>query len=87
MATSPRNEAGSSNLSTAAAGESLLFRAPFFARVPAHFIAELARALSKRELPADHELFKQGSVGDTFYLILKGSVRVYKSTGVEEDGP
>ena len=55
--------------------------------MPAHFIAELARALSKRELPADHELFKQGSVGDTFYLILKGSVRVYKSTGVEEDGP
>jgi hypothetical protein len=54
---------------------------PFFSRFPEHHLVELSSLLDRRELPAGHEIVRQGDVGDSFFLIASGSARVYVQHG------
>ena len=54
----------------------LLRMARIFAPLPAPPLESVARRAVWRQVPADTVVIKQGDVGDTYYLLASGSVRV-----------
>mmetsp|Transcript_3969 Transcript_3969/g.6107 ORF Transcript_3969/g.6107 Transcript_3969/m.6107 type:complete len:615 (+) Transcript_3969:62-1906(+) len=49
---------------------------PFLTGIPEEMLTSLATSVSIQEVPMDHIIFRQGDVGDAFYIIVHGSVRV-----------
>jgi len=49
---------------------------PFLTGIPEDMLTSLATSVSIQEVPMDHVIFRQGDVGDAFYIIVHGSVRV-----------
>ena len=49
---------------------------PFLTGIPEEMLTSLATSVSIQEVPMDHVIFRQGDVGDAFYIIVHGSVRV-----------
>jgi len=54
----------------------VLRRFPFFERVPETELKRLARSAARHTLPAGTLVFRQGDPGDTFYMIVSGSVEI-----------
>jgi adenylate kinase len=60
---------------------------PFLKGIPEDMLSSLASSVSINEVPKDHIIFKQGDVGDRFYIIVQGSVMVdTKPTDVANNG-
>lgn len=53
-----------------------LSRVPLFATLSAGQLAELARVARRHRYASDQTIFYQGDLGDTFYVILSGQVKV-----------
>lgn len=49
---------------------------PFLTGIPEEMLSSLATSVSIEEMPRDRVIFSQGDVGDAFYIIVHGSVRV-----------
>jgi adenylate kinase len=49
---------------------------PFLNGIPDVMLSSLASSVSINEVPKDHVIFNQGDVGDRFYIIVHGSVKV-----------
>lgn len=49
---------------------------PFLNGIPDELLSSLASSVSIIEVPKDHVIFNQGDVGDRFYIIVHGSVKV-----------
>jgi CRP-like cAMP-binding protein len=49
---------------------------PFLTGIPEEMLTSLATSVSIQEVPMDHVIFRQEDVGDAFYIIVHGSVRV-----------
>jgi len=49
---------------------------PFLTGIPEEMLSSLATSVSIKEFTMDHVIFSQGDVGDAFYIIVHGSVRV-----------
>ncbi len=54
----------------------ILRRAPMFALLPVPTIEHLALSLRRRSLPAGTVLFRQGDVGESFYVVDQGEAEV-----------
>ena len=54
-----------------------LSRMPLFQRVPARELERLAPLLQERSFPAGANVITAEQTGETVYVILKGSVKVY----------
>ncbi len=56
-----------------------------FRDMPVHMLDEISRVVEDRRLPARTVVFKRGEPGDSFWVILSGKVRVFRSDdqGVE----
>ncbi len=56
-----------------------------FRDMPVHMLDEVSRVVEDRTLPARTVVFKRGDPGDSFWVILSGKVRVFRSDdqGVE----
>lgn len=57
-------------------GKLTSLRIPFMAGIPETLMSKLADSVSINEVPKDYVIFKQGDVGDRFYIIIHGSVKV-----------
>jgi CRP-like cAMP-binding protein len=55
-----------------------LKRAPLFASLPPDELAELAVLARPLRLPPHQVVFSQGDVADSFYLVARGRVRIFK---------
>ena len=60
--------------------EALLKRAEFFEDVSGQARKEIAHQAILRSAPANEILFHEGSVGSTFYLLVEGAVKLFKSS-------
>ena len=67
----------SSEPSTSNHVERLLQRVPLFENVPQSHLHSYAQVCEQLELPADHDILKQGDVGDTLFVIVQGSASVF----------
>jgi serine phosphatase RsbU (regulator of sigma subunit) len=65
--------------------EKLLARAPLFKGLPEEEILKLTKTLRVREVPPSTILFKEGDVGDHFYIIIQGQIEVIKALGTQEE--
>lgn len=65
--------------------EKLLAQAPLFKGLPKDEIKKLAETLSVREVPPKTILFKEGEIGDRFYIIIQGQIEVIKALGTPEE--
>jgi serine phosphatase RsbU (regulator of sigma subunit) len=65
--------------------EKLLARAPLFKGLPEEEISKLTETLRVREVPPSTILFKEGDVGDHFYIIIQGQIEVIKALGTQEE--
>ena len=56
-----------------------------FRDMPVHMLDEISRVVEDRMLPARTVVFKRGDPGDSFWVVLSGKVRVFRSDdqGVE----
>jgi serine phosphatase RsbU (regulator of sigma subunit) len=63
----------------------LLAGVPLFKRLPENEIEYLANTLLVRELDAGETLFREGDIGDRFYIIIQGKVEVIKALGSHEE--
>jgi rhodanese-related sulfurtransferase len=60
---------------------------PLFEDIPKEKLDEITRALEEKVVPAHMIIFRQGDLGDAFYIINSGKVRVFRkeADGVETD--
>jgi len=65
--------------------EDIISRVPLFASLPRHEIEYLVRTLSPREFPENTLLFREGTCGDLFYILLEGQVEITKALGTENE--
>jgi serine phosphatase RsbU (regulator of sigma subunit) len=65
--------------------EELLARTPILRGLPAGEIQRLADFLSVKELPPDSILFREGEIGDRFYIVIQGQLEVIKALGTLEE--
>lgn len=65
--------------------EKLLAQAPLFNGLPEDEIKKLTETLSVREVPPKTILFKEGEIGDRFYIIIQGHIEVIKALGTPEE--
>lgn len=63
--------------------EAIIHRVPFFATLPPRHIRWLAETLRAEDIRAGTVLFREGEVGDRFYVILQGQFEIFKQF---EDG-
>lgn len=65
--------------------EKLLARAPIFEGLPDDEIKKLTKSLRVLELPPRTILFREGDVGDRFYIIIQGQIEVIKAIDTPEE--
>ena len=65
--------------------EKLLARAPIFKGLPDDEISKLSQTLRVLEVPPRTILFKEGEVGDRFYIIIQGQIEVVKALDTPEE--
>jgi sigma-B regulation protein RsbU (phosphoserine phosphatase) len=65
--------------------EKLLARTPLFKELPEEEILHLSQTLRVREVPPSTILFKEGDIGDHFYIIIQGQIEVIKALGTQEE--
>jgi rhodanese-related sulfurtransferase len=67
--------------------ENKLFATPVFANIPEEKLVEISQIVQNKVVPAHTIIFQQGDIGDSFYIINSGRVRVYRKSkeGVETD--
>jgi len=65
--------------------QDMIGRVPLFASLPRHEIEYLVRTLRPRELPENTLLFREGTFGDLFYILLEGQVEIIKSLDMESE--
>jgi PAS domain S-box-containing protein len=58
----------------------LLQSIPIFARFDEEQLRNISSLMEKREYPANHRLFEEGSLGDTFFVIVSGEVEIQKES-------
>ena len=61
--------------------EELLRNVPFFQGLPQVEFASLASRLRRRTAPAGEIIVRQGSTGDSLYLVARGVIRVSRQDG------
>ena len=61
--------------------EQLISQIPLFAALPRHEIAHLAATLRPLDFPEGTLLFREGTTGDLFYILLEGQVEIIKALG------
>lgn len=66
-------------------GKLTSLRIPFMAGIPETLMSKLADSVSINEVPKDHVIFKQGDVGDRFYIIIHGRVKVDVKPSAESE--
>ncbi|KAL3789922.1 hypothetical protein HJC23_010607 [Cyclotella cryptica] len=57
---------------------------PFLSGIPQEMYCKLTDSVTINAVPKDHVIFRQGDVGDKFYIIVHGSVHVTANTESEE---
>ena len=65
--------------------EKLLAHTPLFKSLPEEEIIKLTKTLRVREVPPNTILFKEGDIGDHFYIIIQGQIEVIKALGTQEE--
>jgi sigma-B regulation protein RsbU (phosphoserine phosphatase) len=65
--------------------EDVISRVPLLASLPRSEIEYLARTLRQREFPDNALLFREGTTGDSFYILLDGQVDILKAMGTEAE--
>jgi sigma-B regulation protein RsbU (phosphoserine phosphatase) len=65
--------------------EKLLAQAPLFRGLPEDEIKKLSQSLTVREVPPKTILFREGEVGDRFYIIIQGQIEVIKALETPEE--
>ena len=65
--------------------EKLLARAPIFKGLPEDEINKLTQTLKVLDVPPSTVLFKEGDMGDRFYIILQGQIEVIKALDTPEE--
>jgi len=60
--------------------ESKLSTSPIFDNIPQEKLVEILRIAQNKVVPAHTIIFQQGDVGDSFYIINSGKVRVYRKS-------
>lgn len=65
--------------------EKLLARAPIFKGLPEDEITKLTQTLRVLEVPPSSILFREGDVGDRFYIIIQGQIEVIKAIDTPEE--
>ncbi len=60
-----------------------LKRVPLFLELPTEVLADLSGKLVEHKIQKGEILFRQGSVGDSLFIITKGRVRVFIENGME----
>jgi sigma-B regulation protein RsbU (phosphoserine phosphatase) len=63
----------------------LLAGVPLFKDLPSTELDHLAETLRIRDLPPDTLLFAEGDVGESFYIIIKGELEVFKAQDSEQE--
>ncbi len=58
--------------------EQVLYKVPFFAEMKPEAIKSLARMGDIENFPTDSLIFEEGTAGDSFYVILQGTVGIQK---------
>mmetsp|Transcript_14217 Transcript_14217/g.30373 ORF Transcript_14217/g.30373 Transcript_14217/m.30373 type:complete len:620 (+) Transcript_14217:167-2026(+) len=58
---------------------------PFLNGIPEEMLSSLGESVVLNEVPKDHVIFKQGDVGESFYIIVHGGVRVDTIASVENE--
>lgn len=58
----------------------ILRRAPEFSNLPTNELETLANTMVVKDYPDGYQFIKEGRSGDTFYLIVEGSVSVTRKT-------
>ena len=61
--------------------QEIINRVPLFASLPHSEIESLAAALRPCEFPADALVFREGTIGDRFYVLIEGQVEIVKALG------
>lgn len=64
--------------------ETLLAALPFLKGVPRQSLQALAAKLKSKTISAESEIVRQGDVGDAFYLVARGVVRVYRQDAIND---
>jgi adenylate kinase len=59
---------------------------PFLNGIPDEMLSSLASSVSINEVPKDHVIFNQGDVGDRFYIIVHGSIKVDSKPTAQNEG-
>ncbi len=62
-----------------------LGRAALFSDLPGEVLANLAATMETRVLEKDEMLFRQGTHGDSLFIVTKGSVKVFVDNEVGEE--
>ena len=65
--------------------EKLLARTPLFKCLPEDEISKLSETLRVLEIPPNQVLFREGEIGDRFYIIIQGQIEVIKALGTPEE--
>ena len=65
--------------------EQLISRVPLFASLPRGEIEHLAETLRLCEFPDGTLVFREGSTGDRFYILLDGQVEIIKALGTDAE--
>jgi PAS domain S-box-containing protein len=58
----------------------LLATIPIFARFSEKQLQNISKLMEKKDYPSNHLLFPEGSLGDTFYVIISGEVEIQKES-------
>ena len=73
-----------SSLTTDASVQGFIANNPLFYSLPAEVIQSIAERLQQRNYAVGESIFEEGSLGDSFFLIRRGTVRVSKQQLGEE---
>ena len=65
--------------------EKLISQVPLFTSLPPEEVRHLAQVLRTYELPMGEFLFKEGEIGDRFYILLEGEVEIIKALGTPDE--
>ena len=57
----------------------LISQVPLFATLPRDEIAQLAATLRPLDIPEGALLFREGTAGDLFYILLEGQIEIIKA--------
>jgi CRP-like cAMP-binding protein len=60
----------------------LLANVPLFKSLPEEDLGSFAKELRMVEIPAGETVFEEGQVGEHFYVVLTGTLRIVKHMGL-----